>query len=188
MSSKRDPRARLSRQLLPRGFQDLPESSQKRLPRAPKRLPGGPKGRSQKNTAPASATTAPSSKRRARARSARASAHARLQRPGGVQERSKRPTGGENKGPEDRTIAKRPPRWLQEGSKTHFGAILGRILEPSRDEFGTIWGPVGELFLYMFSFKQAAEHIKRTIKTGASRSASPALSGRARVRVSRRAC
>ena len=35
------------------------------------------------------------------------------------------------------------------------------------------------------SFKEAAEHIKRTIETGASRSASPALSGRARAQ---RAC
>ena len=52
--------------------------------------------------------------------------------PGGLQERSKRPTGGENKRPEDRTIAKRSPRWLQEASKRHSGAIVGRILEPSR--------------------------------------------------------
>ena len=106
-------------------------------------------------------------------------------RPGGLQERSKRPTGAENKRPEDRIIAKRLPRSLQEGFKTHFGAILGRILEPSRDEFGTIWGPVEELFCILFSLTRVAEHIKRTIKTGASRSASPALSGRARAQ---RAC
>ena len=76
--------------------------------------------------------------------------------PGGFQERSKRPTGAENKRPEDRIIAKRLPRSLQEGFKTHFGAILGRILEPSRDEFGTIRGPVGELFLCTFQLQTSS--------------------------------
>ena len=40
-------------------------------------------------------------------------------------------------------------------------------------------------FCILLSLKEAAEHIKRTIKTGASRSASPALSGRARARSAR---
>ena len=61
--------------------------------------------------------------------------------PGGVQERSKRPTGGKNKGPQERTIAKRPPRGFPDPLWSH----LGRILEPSRDDFdnfGTSWGVV----------------------------------------------
>ena len=40
-------------------------------------------------------------------------------------------------------------------------------------------------FCILFSPKQAGEHIKRTTKTGASRSASAALSGRARSRSAR---
>ena len=78
--------------------------------------------------------------------------------PGGVQERSKRPTGGENKGPRKRTIAKRPPRGFQD----QFGSQLGRILEPSGDDldnFGTSWGVV---VCILFSLKQVAENIKGT--------------------------
>ena len=78
--------------------------------------------------------------------------------PGGFQERSKRPTGGKNKGPQERTIAKRPPRGFPDPLWSH----LGRILEPSRDDFdnfGTSWGVVVCIF---FSLKQVAEHIKRT--------------------------
>ena len=44
---------------------------------------------------------------------------------------------------------------------------------------------LGSCFCILFSLKQAAEQIKRKRKTGASRSASPALSGRARAQ---RAC
>ena len=44
--------------------------------------------------------------------------------PGGVQERSKRPPGGKNKGKIRATIAKRLPSGLQDPSGGHFGAIL----------------------------------------------------------------
>ena len=49
--------------------------------------------------------------------------------PGGLQERSKRPTGGENKRPEQRTIAKRSPRGFQD-----------TFWSPLREDFGAIQG------------------------------------------------
>ena len=53
--------------------------------------------------------------------------------PGGVQERSKRPSGGQNKGTERATRAKRPPRGVQDRFGTHFGAILRRFWYLSGD-------------------------------------------------------
>ena len=44
--------------------------------------------------------------------------------PEGVQERSKRPPGGKNKGIIRATMAKRLPRGLQDPSGSHFVAIL----------------------------------------------------------------
>ena len=61
--------------------------------------------------------------------------------PGGLQERSKRPTGGENKGKIRTPIAKRPPRALQDALGSHFGAIF----EPFGCHFGAHVGTILEL-------------------------------------------
>ena len=63
--------------------------------------------------------------------------------PEGVQERSKRPPGGKNKGKIRASIAKRRPRGLQDPSGGHFGAIL----EPFWSHLGGDLGAIFELSL-----------------------------------------
>ena len=67
-----------------------------------------------------------------------------------AEERSKRLTGGENKRPEDRTIAKRCPRGLQDAIWSHLGVILEPSRGPFWSHFGINWGAFGFAFCFAF--------------------------------------
>ena len=62
--------------------------------------------------------------------------------PGGLQERSKRPTEGQNKGTERATRAKRHPRGVQD----RFGTPFGSIFEQFWRHFGAMWGAFWRTF------------------------------------------
>ena len=97
--------------------------------------------------------------------------------PGGVQERPKRLTGGQNKGTKRATRAKRPPRGLWDPFWSHFVTVFA----PFWSYFGAIVGAVLDSFCCRFLRLKAREKTRAP----ASARTDPSSKRRARARSAR---
>ena len=81
--------------------------------------------------------------------------------PGGLQERSRRPIGGQDKGTERATRAKRPPRRVRGPFRTHFGYHFGIIL-------GTSWSYSGISLRAVFASQSPLRILSKSQNPGAT--------------------